>query len=396
MIRLRYATFFLGISFSALIGWLLYSYFFDTTKPVLSLIALEHNRYYSGDIECGVSSSKKGEISLWLDDKLLTDKFFIAANDTHPFLISTKTINNGSHKIKAEIVDSKYSRNKSTLECTFYVDKVPLQAVLMQQDDSYKVLQGRTLHIQFQVNKEIERAFVSVLSQDYECFPESKNSLIYETFVPIECEQAPNEYLFSVTIYDKVGNKFLIENKFQVVTFPFKKTTMAVSEAKMKEEEELGPDNKKFEAAVERIIANSPKEKIWKGAFCAPLDVAKVTCDYGTIRTTQRKGRYAHKALDIVNMPGCVVWAPQDGIVVMKERFAYQGNTVILDHGWGIISLFCHLEDFANIKVGDRIAQGNPLGTMGKTGYATGYHLHWEMRVKGVQVDPMQWTKSTF
>ncbi len=72
------------------------------------------------------------------------------------------------------------------------------------------------------------------------------------------------------------------------------------------------------------------------------------------------------------------------------------GNTIIIDHGHGVLSMFFHLEDFANINQGQFIAKGNPLGTLGKTGYASGYHLHWEMRINNISVDPMQWTKTIF
>jgi murein DD-endopeptidase MepM/ murein hydrolase activator NlpD len=110
------------------------------------------------------------------------------------------------------------------------------------------------------------------------------------------------------------------------------------------------------------------------------------------VRTTQHKGRYAHKALDIINSPKSVVWSTQDGKVVLKDRFAFSGNTVVIDHGMGVLSLFFHLDNFADIKEGDKIAKGEPIGTIGKTGYADGYHLHWEMRVDNIPVDPMQWT----
>ena len=53
-------------------------------------------------------------------------------------------------------------------------------------------------------------------------------------------------------------------------------------------------------------------------------------------------------------------------------------------------------EDFADIEVGQKVAKGNPVGTMGKTGYAQGYHLHWEMRLNNIAIDPMQWTKANF
>ena len=95
-------------------------------------------------------------------------------------------------------------------------------------------------------------------------------------------------------------------------------------------------------------------------------------------------------------MPKSVVWATQNGVVVHKGRYASSGNTVVVDHGWGLLSLFFHLEDIADIKVGTKVAKGNPLGTIGKTGYATGYHLHWEMRINNIPVDPMQWTKQNF
>ena len=83
-------------------------------------------------------------------------------------------------------------------------------------------------------------------------------------------------------------------------------------------------------------------------------------------------------------------------MIVLKDRFDSSGNTVIIDHGLGVVSLFCHLDDFSNIEVGQNIMQGSPLGTIGKTGYVTGYHLHWEMRVNNIPVDPMQWTKTIF
>jgi murein DD-endopeptidase MepM/ murein hydrolase activator NlpD len=58
--------------------------------------------------------------------------------------------------------------------------------------------------------------------------------------------------------------------------------------------------------------------------------------------------------------------------------------------------MFFHLEDFANINVGDKVAMGRPVGTLGKTGHATGYHLHWEMRINNIPIDPMQWTREIF
>ena len=375
-------------------GWQMYAYFLDTTVACVGVSGINENCYYAGDVRCCVQSDKTGDISLWLDAQNLTNNVRVKANqDGQSFAIPTKTLSNGKHLLKAEFADNTFNRNKAVISREFYVDNLPLQAVFVKTGSPYKVFQGRTLHIQFQANKEIKHAFINTLSRTFECYPEAKNSKIYECFIPIECEDQPNEYLFSVDIEDKVGNTLHLDNKFQIVVYPFKKEVITVTAHKVQEEKALGRDGKNLEDEIMQLSAQSPREKLWRGTFCAPIEIQRITCDYGTIRTTQHKGRYAHKAVDVINMPRSVVWAPQDGIVVMKDRFAPSGNTVIVDHGLGILSLFYHLEDFADIEVGQKVSQGNPLGTIGKTGFATGYHLHWEMRINNTPVDPLQWIK---
>ena len=387
-------SFVLIVSF---ISWKSYIYFFDTRSPQLALSGISNNAYCNGDVVCSIACNKSGAISVWLDDQPLTRAYEgIKRNREYPFTIPTQTLSNGKHALRVEFTDSSYHKNKVMQNCAFLVDNLPLQAALVATESDYKVLQGRTLHVQFQVNKEIENAYVSALANKYVCFPEAKNSLIYECFIPISCEESPNEYLFSVEITDKVRNSITLDNKFQVVLYPFKNETLHVSAEKLKEEKEKGDDQQILENALTKITEASPHEKLWHGAFCMPIDSARVTCEFGTIRTTQERGRYMHRALDLINAPRSVVWTTQNGIVAHMGRYVNSGNTVIVDHGCGILSLFFHLDDFADIKVGQQVAKGNPVGTIGKTGYATGYHLHWEMRVNNVQVDPMQWTKQNF
>jgi len=378
-------------------GFKAYTFFFDTKVPMVQLLGLENEQYCCADVQCLASANKTGEMSVWLDNKPLISKFKInSANQDHPFTIPSRTVANGKHTIKLSFIDNTYKKNKTIVERDFYVDNIPLQAAFVQPEADYKVLQGRTLHLQFQVNKKIENAKAVALSNEYPCFPESKNSSIYETFIPVPCEESPNEYLVSIDIQDKVGNTLTLPASFQIVPYPFKKQRLRVSSAKLKEEQELGKNENDLSAMLTKINESSPKEKLWKGAFCTPIEIASTTCEFGTIRTTQEKGKYQHRAVDICNTPRSVVWASQNGVVAIKERFVDSGNTVVVDHGYGVMTMYFHLEDFANIEVGQKVAQGNPIGTIGKTGYATGYHLHWELRVNNTPVDPMQWTKQTF
>ena len=396
-----------GFLFAALllgyIGFNTYQYFFDTTHPQVKIVGLDNNAYYAGDIVAhlvGDDNYKIDHFSVWLDNKPIVTEFSI--KDRHfnyPLSIPVQNLQDGQHTIKVDVIDSTYHHNSTQLQRTFNTDNVALQAVLVRSESEYKVFQGRSLHVQFQVNKSVAKAVIKTLSQEFICYPEEPNSLIYEGFIPVDCDTTPNEYLFSIEVVDRVGNSVVLENKFQVIAFPFKKQIVTVENSKVQEESDATPlTESDFEAKMIELSQNSVQQKLWRGPFYVPLNMSGMSTEFGLIRTTQHKGRYAHKAVDLVApAPRSLVWAAQDGIVVLKERYQHTGYVIVLDHGYGILTLYFHLEDFTpNIKIGDVIKKGKPLGLMGKTGYAKGYHLHWELRVNNIAVDPMQWTKKDF
>lgn len=397
MNNVKYIVSFCVVVLTSYLAWNSYHYFLDMSCPELVVSGIENGKFYSGDLSCSIASSKRGEVTVYLDSQPLTSHYKMGKRGTeYPFSIPTQTVTNGVHTLKVEFSDATFYKNRCELTRTFTVDNMPIQTSFVKADSDYKVFQGRTLHVQFQVNKEIATATVHALANNYPCFMESPQSSIYECFIPISCEESPNEYLFTVDIADHVGNKLSVDNKFQIVMYPFKKQTLHVSSETVKREKEIDLSLADLEKTLQALAQNSPQEKLWKGAFCTPLDIAKVTCDFGTVRTSQERGRYAHKALDVINAPRSVIWATQDGVIAIKDRYAYSGNTVVIDHGCGVFSLFYHLDSFADIAVGQKVKKGNPIGTLGKTGYATGYHLHWELRVNNIAVDPMQWTKANF
>jgi hypothetical protein len=387
-----------GGSVVLLISWYSYTYFFDSSMPHVQLVGLADSEYYAGDIPCVLASNKSGTMSILLDGNTLAPQCFVKGKSReYPFIIPTKTLQNGSHTIHITFTDTTFHHNVINVEQRFFVDNTPLNASFIRADDAYTIAQGHTLHVQFQTNKPIKKASAHALSNVYSCVPESKGSCIYECFIPVACEEQPNAYILSIEVNDHINNTIHLDHAFHVTEHPFRRQAVRIDQEKVKQEKEEGPGEKEFEALLARLSQDSPPTKLWRGTFCAPIDIQRITCEFGTIRTTQHKGRYAHKAIDAINnTPHCVVWAPQDGIVVMKDRFAASGNTVVLDHGCGILSMVFHLEDFADIKVGDTVAQGSPLGKQGQTGHATGVHLHWEHRVHNIPVDPMEWTKPTF
>lgn len=375
-----------------------YLYYFDTTTPQVSILGFEEEKGYAGDVTGslkGWSPYKISHISMWLDDAVMHNEFKINRKQfDHPISIPMKSIPDGKHTIKFQIVDGTKQQNSCTIQRTFYTDNLGLQATLVPLSSGYKVLQGRCLYIQLQVNKPIKSAVAHVLQGEYEFIPEGKNSLIYEAYIPIECEQEAGQYTFSVDIVDRLGNKMTLEDSFQVISFPFKRKVLTITGNKLQTELEFTPlQEADLEIRMEQLANASAPEKLWTGLFDVPLVMKGITTDFGVIRTSQERGRKVHKALDLVADPRSVIWASNHGVIVLKDRFTHTGNTVVIDHGCGVLSLYCHLLDYANIEVGQKVKKGHPLGRMGMTGYASGDHLHWEIRVKNVAVDPMQWTQ---
>jgi hypothetical protein len=384
------------------IGNNIYLYYYNNSDPIVVITDIEDGAFFKEKLTAKISGThpyKISNYSIFIDGKPVKLNCSISRSSFEQLLtVPVDELDNGKHHIKFIVTSAARNQNKIEIDRTFYVDNAILQAGFIKQASDNKVLQGRCLHLQFQVNKPIKEAVVTALSHDYLAYPETKGSLIYETFIPVECEQHPSEYLLSIALQDHVGNTFDLQGTFEVVGYTFKKKTLHVPSGSLDREKEFTQlSEKDFELKMEELTKECVREKLWQGAFEIPLAMTNITTEFGIQRVAQERGCYVHKAIDMVaSGPRSVVWASQSGIVVLKERYIHSGNTIIIDHGWGIFSMYFHLENYANIEVGQKIKKGNPIGTMGKTGYANGYHLHWEIRVGNIAVDPMQWTKREF
>lgn len=143
----------------------------------------------------------------------------------------------------------------------------------------------------------------------------------------------------------------------------------------------------------------SPK-KFWNGAFARPSS-GYVSSEYGVRRYYNGvfANDYYHRGVDYADYTGSPVKAPAAGQVRLigreKNGFEIHGNTVGIDHGQGVLSIFIHLNSIS-VKEGDYVQQGQVVGTIGNTGASTGPHLHWGLFVHGVGVDPVPWRYQGF
>ena len=122
--------------------------------------------------------------------------------------------------------------------------------------------------------------------------------------------------------------------------------------------------------------------------FAMPAE-GRMSSPFGARSFFNGKPRSPHTGLDIAAPTGTPVRAPAPGTAVVIGDFFFNGKTVLLDHGGGLVTMYCHLSRVDVIK-GQDVPRDQVIGAVGTTGRSTGAHLHWTVRVRGVSVDPEQ------
>lgn len=155
-----------------------------------------------------------------------------------------------------------------------------------------------------------------------------------------------------------------------------------------------GPPNPEYDARRERELgavkaarAELSPLPFWQSRFIRPVP-GRISTNFGAQRIYGDRPAAPHGGMDIAAPTGTPILSPTPAIVRLAAGpFALEGNLVILDHGLGLYSVMMHLSR-VDVKAGQIVAQGEPIGLVGATGRATGPHLHWGMTWLGVRVDP--------
>jgi len=121
-------------------------------------------------------------------------------------------------------------------------------------------------------------------------------------------------------------------------------------------------------------------------AFVQPAR-GRLSGRFGGSRVLNGKPRAPHAGLDVAVMTGTAVLAPADGVILDIGDYYFCGKTMFIDHGNGLLSLFCHLSEW-DAKVGDSVRKGQAVARSGATGRASGPHLHWSVYLNGTSVEP--------
>jgi murein DD-endopeptidase MepM/ murein hydrolase activator NlpD len=218
----------------------------------------------------------------------------------------------------------------------------------------------------------------------------------YWALAGINALTAPGDYpLLLEATEEESGDLLTMRETFTVTKAGFGTYNVVVSPGRQSllAADVVEAERQKVNAVYGEVSAG----QLWSGTFGLPLaGEIRVTAPFGQ-RRSYNGGPVAsyHSGQDLGADKGVPVLAPITGTIALAEPLKVRGRAVIIDHGLGVFTGFWHLSQI-DVSVGQTVGRGEVIGLVGNSGLSTGPHLHWEMRVQGVPVDPFQWTRVVF
>ena len=218
-------------------------------------------------------------------------------------------------------------------------------------------------------------------------------SRVYETLIGIPFGRKPGQASLFIQ-FKKSGSKAVLDDSaeltvsFAVIAGKYRSEVLHVDGKRVhpREKKDLVRILKE-QGEISHIYRKVTREQFWTQGFQMPIE-SIVTSPFGTKRIYNGELKSYHTGLDLRAAIGTPIFSSEAGRIVMAKELFYTGNTILLDHGYGIITLYAHMS-VLNVKVGQMVGAHELLGLSGKTGRVNGPHLHWQAVVHGVKVNPL-------
>jgi len=209
---------------------------------------------------------------------------------------------------------------------------------------------------------------------------------------PVKSRKDFNLFLLAVDLFEKkekvihlseAGKKLILricEKEFPVKRYYFPRELVELSPEDLKRV-------KREKEMFDRIWETVTERSYLEGFFLLPV-TGVIKFNFGERRFMNDQERSPHTGIDIYAEEGTPVIASERGKVVFAGNTFFGGNSIVIDHGMGIYTMYFHLKDMF-VKEGEMVERGKVIGSVGKTGRATGPHLHFGLRIAGARADPI-------
>jgi murein DD-endopeptidase MepM/ murein hydrolase activator NlpD len=394
-----------------------YLVLFEQEKPVIQVrpdsgpvgksLAVKVRDQKSGVAELQVDVVQQGKALNLLSEKFPKKTHLV--EKTIPLRPLPQGLRDGEAQLKITAKDHSWNwGNPVTVEKTVVIDTTPPQLNVLGA--LHYANQGGTGVITYQVSEETPVTGVQVGETFFPGYAVRPGR--YVAYFPIPLDASPKTS-FSAVAEDRAENR--TQTGFRVVIKPkaFKKDKIQVSDSFLKSilpyfaakdpnlkgtplEVFLAVNRKQREAdhqEIKKLCQETAPRPLWTGTFLR-LPNAKPMASFAQDRTYYYNGQevdhQVHWGVDLASLAQSPVPAANSGIVVFAGPLGIYGNTVVIDHGCGLFSMYSHLSKI-EVEVKKEVKKGDPLGRTGSTGMAGGDHLHYAMMVDGVFVNPVEW-----
>ncbi len=287
------------------------------------------------------------------------------------------------------LISGKLSKSKDQdfLDLHFYFRPQPAQGKTMRL-----VVSSKERNLKISARIENDSGYCNTMT----FYPIGKG--VYRALTGFDVESPPVKYRLKISASTEANGGTEITHPFYLKYKSYGRGKVLIDEKKRRLF--VPSEQKRRESeALFRILSKSSKDAMWDGTFIYPANDPAVISKFGKKRVYYIGNRLwssrYHRGIDFKGEIGAPVFSPNNGIVVFTGMRVTTGNTVVLEHGQGVFSLFYHL-DSISVSEGSMIKKGDKIGEVGATGIAAGAHLHWSIFVNGVFVDPVDWIEVKF
>lgn len=204
----------------------------------------------------------------------------------------------------------------------------------------------------------------------------------------VDLEKAPGKYEWKISWNGPEGMAMTCSASVTVRKGQFRTESLKVDnqfvQPDAQQQKRAEEDQKKMKVIYDTVTP----ERLWEGKFRLPLKDVTTGGNFGRRRILNGQPRSPHAGVDFPAASGTPVFAAQSGKVVLAEELYYSGNTVVIDHGYGIFTMYAHLSEIG-VQPGQNVAVSREIGKVGATGRVTGPHLHWGLTIAHARVNGM-------
>jgi len=398
-----------------------YLFLTDRTKPEISLTpdseVAAPKREFTASLRDTGSGLKSTKVVVSQGDKQITllDQTYASPikEVTEKFSLEPAGLRDGPFTLTVTATDRSFgnfgSGNTTVLTKTLTLDTIPPRIEVTSL--AHNVRQGGVGAVSFSLSEDPEVAGVLVGDELFPAF-KMDNGRYFGLYV-FPYDMDPKMFVPKIKAVDKAGNEALTSFRFTAIPRKFRQDKINISdnflESKMPQYYNIITDTRDNLQIYLRVNNDLRRENsvflhdlgrktaprmLWDKKAFMRLPNAAPKAGFGDQRTYYYQGKeidhQTHMGVDLASLEGATVPAANSGKVVFAGFFGIYGETVIIDHGLGLQTLYAHLRQI-DVKEGQEVKKGDPIGKTGTTGLAGGDHLHFGVLVFGHETSPIEW-----